>query len=613
MSKSLINFFSRKRLIKVGVPLFIVSTILIFTSLSLKRAQRDALTRMKSLSELCTEIISGDDESIEDLLKHQTQDLHTYSSRKILGRQTDELSEYLRVTGDLITKYDDKLSHSSYRSSRIEKEVAKLEKELETSSDIERRTLADCRRFSTDYDSRVEGKSGVYKGLYECKDINLGKTIVISATDDEMEERFVRVWAKYMGEEKFRVTRSNSFRSWEVTEYCRHYKTINKDENPDYLNSTIDSLKNEQINLNDYTQELMTSGRQLLSSEIQAPLVAIVKILNTAICLFSGDCETGCTDSLACNFQFHAVKDDGSCKFPAEYYDCDYNCLYDTDFDGVCDELEVQGCTDTLATNFKVDATDDDGSCVFLSEYDSYYNSIFKSNNTDENLTSDLTCIDFDNNEYKTVKIGRQVWMAENLKTTHYSNGDPILVQNSNMNWIELKESETGAYSNYPWDNDDQSTSKCKTDCSAQFGYLYNWYAVNDDRGVCPEGFHIPSKEEWIAMEIFLGLSFSEAHEKGFRGTNQGSMIAGYSEFWDEGKLSLNSAFGVSAFDALPGGFRSSATGTYHHLGSYGIFWSSTAFDNNTALNWALSKLDSGIYHGQYGKTTGCSIRCVSN
>ena len=74
---------------------------------------------------------------------------------------------------------------------------------------------------------------------------------------------------------------------------------------------------------------------------------------------------TGCTNSLALNYNENATDDDGSCEFAEEYYDCDGNCINDVDGDEICDELEVAGCTDTTACNYDDNATDDDGSCLF--------------------------------------------------------------------------------------------------------------------------------------------------------------------------------------------------------------------------------------------------------
>jgi len=86
--------------------------------------------------------------------------------------------------------------------------------------------------------------------------------------------------------------------------------------------------------------------------------------------------------------------------------------------------------------------------------------------------------------------------MSENLKTTHYTNGDAIPTGYSNSEWADLDETETGAYAIYDDDLSHQET----------YGNLYNWYTVDDSRGVCPEGWHIPSDDEFKSLEMFLGV-----------------------------------------------------------------------------------------------------------
>jgi uncharacterized protein (TIGR02145 family) len=121
---------------------------------------------------------------------------------------------------------------------------------------------------------------------------------------------------------------------------------------------------------------------------------------------------------------------------------------------------------------------------------------------------------DIDGNVYQTVTIGAQVWMAENLKVTHYRNGDPIPNVTDTAAWEGLS---TGAYCEY--DNDINNV--------ATYGRLYNWYAVDDSRGLAPEGWHVPSDDEWKQLEMYLGMSQSEADDYGWRGTDEGGEVKG--------------------------------------------------------------------------------------
>jgi uncharacterized protein (TIGR02145 family) len=110
--------------------------------------------------------------------------------------------------------------------------------------------------------------------------------------------------------------------------------------------------------------------------------------------------------------------------------------------------------------------------------------------------------------------------MAENLKVTHYSDGSEIPNSTNNGDWSGLS---TGAYGDY----DNNPTN------SETYGRLYNWFAVDDERGLCMEGWHVPSDVEFMELEMFLGMSEEEANSFEIRGTDEGSKLAGNSDLWD--------------------------------------------------------------------------------
>ena len=165
-----------------------------------------------------------------------------------------------------------------------------------------------------------------------------------------------------------------------------------------------------------------------------------------------------------------------------------------------------------------------------------------KKNTTETNTSNSETVTDIDGNTYKTVKIGNQIWMAENLKVTHYRNGDIIPNVTNNFEWAYLS---TGA-----WCVHDNDGSYANT-----YGYLYNWYAVNDIRNIAPEGWHVPTDEEWKELEMYLGMSQTEADDTGYRGTNEGGKLkeAGTTH-WETPNTGATNETG---FSALPGGCRS--------------------------------------------------------
>ena len=214
-----------------------------------------------------------------------------------------------------------------------------------------------------------------------------------------------------------------------------------------------------------------------------------------------------------------------------------------------------------------------------------------------ETDTTDV-CVDIDGNIYQTIQIGDQLWMAENLKVTHYNNGDEIPNNLSNSEWASTSSGATAIY--------DGNANNVDT-----YGNLYNWDAVDDERGICPEGFHVPTDDEYKELEMYLGMSESEANDYGWRGTNEGSNLAGSAELWADGYLENNSEFGTSGFTARPGGYRSYYGGYYSSMGNYGSFWSSS--EGNSSLAWSrgLHYYYSEVNRSNYYKQNGFSVRCL--
>lgn len=203
---------------------------------------------------------------------------------------------------------------------------------------------------------------------------------------------------------------------------------------------------------------------------------------------------------------------------------------------------------------------------------------------------------DSEDDSIKTVQIGEQVWMAENLKVTHYRNGEPIPNVPDNDEWINLL---SGAYCNY--DNDAGNV--------ATYGRLYNWYALNDSRGLAPEGWHVPSDEEWKQLEMFLGMSQEEADKTGYRGTDENEKLK---ETGTTHWLDPNDGTNESGFTALPGGNRHS-NGAYMAKGGGAVFWTATEDNDTMAFYRTLWLGHSGIRRGSFYKIAGNSIRCIRN
>jgi len=210
------------------------------------------------------------------------------------------------------------------------------------------------------------------------------------------------------------------------------------------------------------------------------------------------------------------------------------------------------------------------------------------------------TLTDYEGNTYKTVIIGNQEWMCENLKVTSLNDGTPITLETKNENWSKLN---TAAYCWY-----DNNTKNADT-----YGALYNWHAVITEK-LCPIGWHIPTDSEWKELEIFLGMTTLEADNHGQRGTNEGSILASNSELWIEGNLINDKEFGISGFNAFPGGKRGATA--FNYLEEGGFFWSSTLeIDTQGELAWfrMLFYNTVKIDRQRSVKESGFSVRCIKD
>jgi uncharacterized protein (TIGR02145 family) len=215
------------------------------------------------------------------------------------------------------------------------------------------------------------------------------------------------------------------------------------------------------------------------------------------------------------------------------------------------------------------------------------------------------TVTDIDGNTYKTVKIGNQWWMAENLKVTHFRNGELIPILTDSIEWANLT---SGVYCNY--DNDANNV--------ATYGRLYNWYAVNDNRNLAPAGWHMPSDAEWQQLEICLGMNQSEANQEGYRGTDIGGKLkeAGTSH-WNKPNKGASNA---SGFFALASGICTNL-GYKCGLMNSTFFWTSTKLSiwflkkRNSGRAWGryLSSDESGVYRKSYDMRFGFSVRCIKD
>jgi uncharacterized protein (TIGR02145 family) len=198
---------------------------------------------------------------------------------------------------------------------------------------------------------------------------------------------------------------------------------------------------------------------------------------------------------------------------------------------------------------------------------------------------------DLDGNVYSTVHIGTQVWMKENLNTARFANGEPIATTSPATLHLGGQVSPK-----YQWDYNGDSNN------AAVYGKLYTWYAVADDRKVCPSGWHVPSDEEWTTLEVTLEVNVGSGWI--------GGMLkeTGTTHWLDPNTEATNS----TGFTGLPGGVRD-PSGPFDLMGTKGVWWSAT--QNEIGLAWyrMLSHDNDAFNRSATSKESGRAVRCIKD
>ncbi len=209
---------------------------------------------------------------------------------------------------------------------------------------------------------------------------------------------------------------------------------------------------------------------------------------------------------------------------------------------------------------------------------------------------------DIDGNSYKTIKIGDQVWMAENLKTRKYNDGTAIPLVTDSVDWV--LRTEPG----YSWYDNDSAAH------ATSYGALYNFYAVGDTntRNVCPEGWDIPTDTAWMMLVDYLddnGYGFEGGGDDVAKSMAQtfgweNDVVVGYVGN-DQG---TNNG---SRFSTAPGGFRSSVSGEYSNKVSQGYWWTSTPFPPTHSWYQYMFSSSNMLQKSIATRKIGCSVRCI--
>lgn len=185
----------------------------------------------------------------------------------------------------------------------------------------------------------------------------------------------------------------------------------------------------------------------------------------------------------------------------------------------------------------------------------------------------------------ESVKIGTQVWMRENYAGTRFRNGDPIALVTDDAAWAEAGRSGVAAYTTY----------SNQMPPPAKWGLLYNFAAVTDERGICPEGWRVPGNRDWRTLEDFLG------------GGAQAAKALKAAEGWP-GKYAGSDSTG---FAALPAGWRTQE-GIFYLAGRIGYFWTSDRSPDGTVMSHMVFDVERPMFRIGYDPGMGQSLRCIA-
>ena len=291
------------------------------------------------------------------------------------------------------------------------------------------------------------------------------------------------------------------------------------------------------------------------------------------------DSQDSCVDLQACNY---GIQEASECLYPDAVGDCDGSCMSDLDGDGVCD---WNACGDPV-------------------HYHGYY--------------------------YTTVQIGEDCWFAENLNTSKYRNGDVIFSGLGSAEWSSADDGAVATYGDSPecsgcvaeWDPWFCTADACDTSYAIDnYARLYNGWAIQDSRLICPTGWRVPTLTDWEVLEGFGAANLKNS--SGWSSWSGTEEWCNYYEIdpgvWEEECIPFEVPYpgngnNSTGFSASPGGERQPEGGAYSGAGTYGMWWASTQSDSTT--NWSVRLMNSsglGIGQSLRSLDSGLSVRCIKD
>ncbi len=197
---------------------------------------------------------------------------------------------------------------------------------------------------------------------------------------------------------------------------------------------------------------------------------------------------------------------------------------------------------------------------------------------------------DIDGNEYSTVIIGQQQWMAENLRTTTFNDGTSITHAYEGNEWVNLKTA------GYAWYDNDESYG-------VNYGALYNWYAANSDQ-LCPDGWRVATDDDWTQLTSYLGGESVAGGKLKATGT-----VEDGDGLWDAPN---EGATNETGFSALPGGSRY-VNASFLEMGNQGFWWTTLETTEQLAMARRMHAYFAAVQRTEGEKTEGYAVRCIKN
>ena len=324
------------------------------------------------------------------------------------------------------------------------------------------------------------------------------------------------------------------------------------------------------------------------------------------------DSQDACIDLEACNY---AASPTEPCGFIDVLGECGGGCEGDGDGDGICDDVdtcvgvidECGVCNGPGPTEVVIEDITILYDSVYLPQLEEWYVYEFGADTTFsyECAPSFNECgdpVSYQGYDYATVLIGEQCWFAENLRSESYENGDAILSDLSDIDWENTLHGAVAVFGDgwsYCYDFSPDGDACDEAWSLNEYGRLYNWFSVDDARGLCPSGWHVPTDGEWTELTDNLG----GADVAG------GSMKTTYG--WYSDSAIFDNSTNSSGFSGLPGGGRGD-NGSFFDAGFSGFWWSSSP---NGADAWYRSLYFGNeiAYSSSINPQYGFSVRCIQD